>query len=38
VPAPREPVVGNVFAAAISDLEARRAKIDAAIETLRALA
>lgn len=36
--APREPVANNSFAAVIADLETRRAKIDTAIETLRALA
>jgi len=35
--APREPVADNVIGAAIADLEVRRAKIDTAIETLRAL-
>lgn len=38
VPAPREPVVNNSFAAAIAGLEAQRAKIDTAIDALRALA
>jgi hypothetical protein len=36
--APRKPTGNGVYAAAIADLEERRTKIDAAIETLRALA
>ncbi|MDA8178320.1 MAG: hypothetical protein M0T69_02100 [Deltaproteobacteria bacterium] len=37
VPTQREPVADNAIARAIFDLEARRAKIDTAIQTLRAL-